>query len=231
MDERLRRFGGDALKIIGGVGVVFSVVLGYRQCASEGKLHATIVANQFGSPPTEVRQSANKDTAQATPTTLSFDKLDPLSSYLNVRIVNEGRREVKQVFLRVPNGTYACLLLESAAGWKCHKPAEVIAIGDLQGSESARVLVWQSFSASLKDIRLTYSEGVGKISFETIDVPRGFLREVAIPLALLAVLALIVVWFITADAAQDRQRALERELKQREHEALERKRAEIQAEL
>jgi hypothetical protein len=104
--------------------------------------------------------------------------LEVIGAFLNGRIQNTGSKEMRQVKLYVPNALYACVQRERGSS-KCQPFGGIIPIGELSSLESVAVQVWLPFRphvTAYNDIKLVHSEGRGKIDFETVEVPPGFVR-------------------------------------------------------
>jgi hypothetical protein len=221
MNPRFGSIGKFVVAFLTGAAAVAVILQWYN--APKGKLRATIVANEYEAPPSVDSKSiqAFTDTSPSKPPVLrkleGFNSPELIGAYLHGRVENEGSKEVKQVTLTIPDAAYACVHREPS-GWNCQSSVTIVTIGDLAPLESAIVQIWLRFNPQIlnyKDIRLTHSEGVGRINYETVDVPPGLLGRNAMPIFLVVAAVLLSLHIYFSDKDFNRRYIL---MKRREEE-------------
>jgi hypothetical protein len=179
MNSRLGK-GGTFLLGVFTCAAAFAVVATWYN-APKGKLRATIAVNGYATPPKAENLADFKDTTKRK--TLAYQIMngfmaERLGAYLSGQIENGGSKDVKQVTLRVPGVAYSCVQRESSE--RICRGEGSVAIGDLSPLEAATVQIWlrdRTFPSTLKDIRLTHSEGVGRVDFAAAELPKGFMAD------------------------------------------------------
>ena len=191
---------------------MLTAVLYSYNISSDG-LRATLTVNEYKGLPNDepVRATAGASARRA--------ELQPsyevIGAFLNGRVTNNGSKQIKQVTLRIPDAAYACVRLKPGDS-RCQASAGLVTIGDLGSFESADVQIWLSYRPNVtayKDIKLTHSEGVGRIHFGTVQVPATFLRTYYLTLGLASALMLyaLYVYFSQRHADQEVARAYRRQ--------------------
>jgi hypothetical protein len=182
MNARLNSIGKFLVGALTGAAALAVVLEWYN--TPKGKLQASFVANAYEAAPIKgdsiaklKGRSATKPPILAKPEWFGRDP-NPIGGYLDGRVENAGSKDVKNVVLTVPEAISVCIE-RSSKDWTCQGfdlgPDAVVTIGDLRPLESAGVQIWLSYSPIpnlLSGIKLTHSEGVGRISFETLPLPQ-----------------------------------------------------------
>jgi hypothetical protein len=211
MEKGLSQGGRFILGLLTGLVSLTAIATWYN--APKGKLRASIVANDYAAPP--IRQTL-QDTLQKPPSIVARPtpagiEVSEIGAYLTARIENGGSKEVKQVTLRVPDVAYSCLQRESAR-WACQDAGSIV-IGDLSPLEVANVQVWLRSKASpstLTDIRLTHSEGLGRVDLQTVELPKGFIADNKALLGMLVFFLLLISHGVYADRWAEKRIAWEK---------------------
>jgi hypothetical protein len=194
MNAKLGKGGTLLLGFLAGAASLVVVLQWYN--APQGKLRATIQVSDYAAPPSQQELQDTVHSAQWH----AVGATKTVGAYLSGRVENGGSKEVKQVTLRVPDVAYFCVQRE-ATGWVCRDKGSIV-IGDLSPLEVATVQIWLSmkaFKTTLRDIHLTHSEGVGRVDFETVDLPKSFLRENMFLVFLTVGLLLLLLHMVLSD--------------------------------
>ncbi|MEX2109829.1 MAG: hypothetical protein WD802_04440 [Gemmatimonadaceae bacterium] len=185
MDNRISLAGKIA---VGLISTAAALVVIMQSCSEpKGKLRGHFIASQHEALPI-IQSHQGKETVvkQSSPFILrpAPDSLivtdHEAAAYLGGRVQNEGSKELKQVALRFPAAAAACVKRESVE-WKCQGPSSMIALGDFAPLEAAVVRIWLREPLLLRStydaVKLVHSEGVGKIAYDTVTTPFGFVRR------------------------------------------------------
>lgn len=185
MNTTLKYVGSAVLGFVSAAGIFYGIYA--NMTLPRGKLGAEISVNSITLPPS--RRDTTRFGPNDTPTSDSVASRTGLElngglqrlgfypspkGYLEAHIENEGTREIKQVLLRVPDAVVGCVR-RGAADFVCQANNGLYTVGDLQPLDEANVKIWLSSTPALTNldlIRLTHTEGVGRITFTTVETPQ-----------------------------------------------------------
>lgn len=214
MNTYLKYVGAGLVGVVSTIGVMYGIYA--NMTLPRGKLSAEISVNTISLPPSRrITPGFGPNDIPASDSVASKTELKlndglqrlgfypPPKGYLEAHVVNEGTREIKQVVLRVPDAVVGCVK-RGAADYGCQAENDLYTVGDLQPLDEARLRIWLSSTPTLANldlIRLTHTEGVGRIRFTTVETPRTWLarnRESAFTyiMFILVTFQLVVVYFI-----------------------------------